>query len=320
MTDITIRKNEKCIIGLPSCDFVFSSTRSCFIAYGFTTSALEKDVLGSVLKERGIEVVEAGSDIQPAKYAFCTKICSKIITSQFCIAILNNDVITTNGGDHERPNANVNIEYGLMLGHNKYIIPFQREDQSLPFNVAGLDTIKYTTKNFAELARRAIDLAITETTQNKTAASQLDQLVGAFLLSRDAIVVQITNDGERNLYNLGSPCGFNLLMRFDGLRFIFFGNFPAFRSEVTTWRLAKLKEIIDARFGSFEKRKALGLVTEKQVELGTHLINTLEIWILVTGAEQKRELENWTTKNPMGVPLKIFTIEDVRATADENIS
>jgi hypothetical protein len=70
MVDTRIRKNERCVIGLPACDYVFSSTRSCFIAYGFTTSGLERDILKTILKERGIEAIEAGGFIEPGKFAF----------------------------------------------------------------------------------------------------------------------------------------------------------------------------------------------------------------------------------------------------------
>src|SRR5215469_3775439 len=112
MVDTRIRKNERCVIGLPACDYVFSSTRSCFIAYGFSTSALERDILKNILEDRGIEPVEAGGRIDPGKFAFCTKICSKIIVSQFCIVLINNDTRRSRAV----PNANVNMEYGLMLG------------------------------------------------------------------------------------------------------------------------------------------------------------------------------------------------------------
>lgn len=138
--DKTIRRNEICAIGLPRCDFVFSSTRTCFIAYGFQESPLEMSILRWVLEEKGIQPVEASGALAPAQNAFCAKICSKIITSQFCAVLLNNE----ESGGREIPNANVNMEYGLMLGFNKYVIPFQRASQKLPFNVAGLDTIKYT--------------------------------------------------------------------------------------------------------------------------------------------------------------------------------
>jgi hypothetical protein len=142
--DKRIRRNEICVIGLPRCDFAFSSTRTCFIAYGFNESSLETSVLKKLLEERSIQPVEAGGSLAPGQSAFCAKICSKIITSQFCIVLINNDEVD----GKEVPNANVNMEYGLALGFNKYVIPFQRESQTLPFNVAGLDTVKYTKRDF----------------------------------------------------------------------------------------------------------------------------------------------------------------------------
>src|SRR3990172_8563645 len=141
--DKRIRRNEICVIGLPRCDFVFSSSRTCFIAYGFDQSTLEMTIIRTLLEKRGIQHVEAGGFLAPGQSAFCAKICSKIIISQFCIIFLNNEL--QNG--REIPNANVNMEYGLMLGFNKYIIPFQKADQTLPFNVAGLDTIKYKNRD-----------------------------------------------------------------------------------------------------------------------------------------------------------------------------
>ena len=48
--DKTIRRNEICVIGLPRCDFVFSSTRTCFIAYGFEESPLEMTIPSSKAK------------------------------------------------------------------------------------------------------------------------------------------------------------------------------------------------------------------------------------------------------------------------------
>ena len=61
--DITIRRNEECVIGLPKCDYVFSSTRSCFIAYGFEESTLEMTVLRNLLEKKGVQAIEAGGKI-----------------------------------------------------------------------------------------------------------------------------------------------------------------------------------------------------------------------------------------------------------------
>ena len=156
------------------------------------------------MEERGIEPVEAGGRIEPGKNVFCMKICSKIIAAQFCIVIVNND----KPRGKEIPNANVNMEYGLILGHNKYVIPFQREEQTLPFNVAGLDTVKYNHSNFQKLAIYAVEQAIKETSQSQ-AAPTFDQMITLFLLIKNATIVNLQNDAtERGLFQLGNNFGF----------------------------------------------------------------------------------------------------------------
>ena len=223
--DKRIRRNEICIIGLPRCDFVFSSTRTCFIAYGFKESPLEMSVLRKLLEERTIQPVEAGGELAPAQSAFCAKICSKIITSQFCIVLINNDLV--NG--KEIPNANVNMEYGMMLGFNKYVIPFQKEGQSLPFNVSGLDTVKYDPTDFERLATHALDQAIEATRQEMFQPVMPDQILEVFLFTKKTVVTAINTEGDRSLYQTGAPLGFNLLNDFSGLNYVWL-----FASERTT--------------------------------------------------------------------------------------
>ncbi len=243
MVDTRIRKNEKCVIGLPVCDYVFSSTRSCFIAYGFSTSSLERDILKSILEERGIAPVEAGDRLEPARFSFCTKICSKIIIAQFCIVLANHDVVR----GREMPNANVNMEYGLMLGHNKYIIPFQKDSQTLPFNVSSLDTVKYNQINFKTLAISAIDKAIAETAQTQP-TSNVDQILSVFTLIKNAAFVNVEHStDERALFELGRTFGFNFLVKFDGLSYVFLGNFTTLSGNAVIWRLTKFLALIEAR-------------------------------------------------------------------------
>jgi hypothetical protein len=239
--DNRLRKNEICVVGLPSCDYVFSSSPSCFIAYGFNRSALEMAILCASLTQRRIEAYEAGGELTPAQQVFCQKICSKIIQSQFCIVLLNNESL----GGVQTTNANVYMEYGLMLGFNKYVIPFQHEEYELPFNVAGLDTVKYTNATFQRKADAAIDQAISTTTRTE-ASPAISPDIGAYLLLRGAIVAPIDSPAERNLFQLGSVCGFNLCLDFSGNRYSFFGNFPMLTPSAIAWRITKLIEIIDA--------------------------------------------------------------------------
>lgn len=309
--DKRIRRNEICVIGLPRCDFVFSSTRSAFIGYGFTDSTLEMNILKHLLSERGIEPFEAASALAPGQNAFCAKICSKIITSQFCIILLNNNV----SNNVEIPNANVNMEYGLMLGFNKHVIPFQREEQKLPFNVAGLDTVKYTNQNFQAKASHAIDTAIALTTQDAVPAIPPDQILESFLLAKRVLIMPLNNEGERNLFQLGQPLGYNALLTFDGLQLVYFGNFTALRKEIVIWRLRILQEILTARFGSIGERIRRGINIPKSTELAavSAIVENLQVWILVTSDDEKSHLDSTTSTMEFKWPVKIFSISDIKA-------
>lgn len=304
--DKSIRRNQICIVGLPRCDFVFSSTRTCFIAYGFEDSPLEMSILRRLLTERGIQPVEAGGALVPGQNAFCAKICSKIITSQFCAVLINNE----ESEGCEIPNANVNMEYGLMLGFNKYVIPFQRVAQKLPFNVAGLDTIKYNNMDFERLAAIAIDQAIRETQQDAPPLFSPDQILEVFLLTRKALVTPINNEGDRNIFQIGSPLGFNLLNDFAGLNYMYFGNFTVLRPEVIVWRVNMLIEILDGRRATLKPRVTAGMVTEVQAKLLDELLGRLQIWVVVTSREDKMTVQ--AALGTSAYRIEVFSVDDVR--------
>lgn len=311
--DKSIRRNEHCIIGLPRCDFVFSSTRSCFIGFGFKESPLEMNILRHLLNERGIEAIEASGAIAPGQNAFCVKICSKVITSQFCIILLNNE----ENGEIEIPNANVNMEYGLMLGFNKYVIPFQKESQKLPFNVAGLDTIKYAPDSFESKATSAIDHAIEQTQQSDLAPIDIDQYINVFLTAKRALVASVRAEGDKNIYELGSPFGFNLLTDFSGLVYIYLGNFTASRPDVVLWRLQMLSEVLEARLANIPERLRLGIIQPDQVEAVQALVDNMKIWVIVSSDADRDIIIQSTDKFP--VSIEVYSLGDVKAEIDKLI-
>ena len=106
--------NEECIIGLPACGYGFNSSRMCFIARPADKEfQLEEDILTQVLSDRNYETYVALQRIDPGNLAFCTKICSKIIISHFCIVLLNESQHTGHP-NIKIPNPNVQFEYGMM--------------------------------------------------------------------------------------------------------------------------------------------------------------------------------------------------------------
>lgn len=312
--DKTIRINETCVIGLPRCDFVFSSTRTCFIAYGFNSSRFEMEILRGVLEKRDIQAIEAGGALAPAQSAFCAKICSKIIVSQFCAILLNND----KSGERDIPNANVNMEYGLMLGFNKYIIPFQRAEQKLPFNVAGLDTVKYTEADFTSKAEHAVDQAIRETQQDSFTAMPTDQVLESFLLTKSALVASSDNQGNRNMSAMGTPLGFHLLHDFSGRELMYFGNFAALRAEPAALRANLLMDILDQRCEAIDGKVSDETCTVADGERTKKLFERLQVWILVSSQTDASNVRNLVGSR--NYQIEVFSMAEVNYAAEQFLS
>jgi hypothetical protein len=305
--DNTIRKNKFCIIGMPKCDFVFSSTRNCFIGYGFSQSSLEMTILKSILEKKGIQPVEAGNEIAPGQNAFCSKICSEIITSQFCIILVNNDV----KDGIETPNANVNMEYGLMLGFQKFVIPFKKCDQELPFNIAGLDTIKYSNQDFERLAEVAIDKAILATEQRESSLDTIDQQLETWLLTRNLMMSYVDNQGEQDFFRMGVPLRFNLLHDFSGEEYSYLGKFTMLRPESIVNRISKMTEILDERKSSIPNKLKYGVISENQKEYGELLFENLKLFIIVNSLKDKQILTTELETKTFNYPIEIISLDDM---------
>jgi len=70
--------NDSCIIGIPTCGYAFNSSRMAFIAAPSDDDfRLELDILVELLKQKEYEAYIAVQNLDPGKFAFCTKICSK---------------------------------------------------------------------------------------------------------------------------------------------------------------------------------------------------------------------------------------------------
>jgi len=150
--------NEQCFIRKEhKCGKLFGASKSCFIASP-TDDDLEPilGLMSEKLTKVGIEPIIAVKERAYGQDIFCTKICGKIIESRFCIVILDDTI--DNGTNI--PNPNVYYEYGLMTSLRKHIIPLQKEDLELAFNIQSYDTIKYSSKNIPSELDRAIKDAI----------------------------------------------------------------------------------------------------------------------------------------------------------------
>ena len=217
--------NEQCIIGMPACGYGFNSARMCFIARPADGEfQLEEDILTQILAERNYETYVALQHIDPGNLAFCTKICSRIITAQFCIALLN----PSKHAKHPEvliSNPNVHLEYGMMLSFHKHVIPMQRSTAELPFNIYPIDTVKYAPETFKAKAEAAIDDAILRFSTKEPPGRPIGAAsdVMKYFAFHGLRYTALNDDATRAVFALGDAHGFNL---FDGKdQIVFFGYF-----------------------------------------------------------------------------------------------
>ncbi len=269
-----IKSNEQCIIGMPSCGYGFDSARMCFIARPADPEfQLEEDILTQILSERNYDTYVALQQIDPGNLAFCTKICSKIITSRFCIVLLNPSKHAQHP-DIKISNPNVHLEYGMMLSFHKHVIPMQRSAEDLPFNIYPIDTVKYEPDTFKTKAEEAIVDAIlrfeTKEPPGRPIGSADDAL--KYFAFSGLRYTPITSDDARVVYSLGQAQGFNL---FDGKdELVFFGYFHELEPTEIGVRIRILLQNIEigrARIASAEaspqKDAASKLFTKIRVEV-----------------------------------------------------
>lgn len=304
--------NEKCIVGLPTCGYAFNSARMAFIAAPADDDyQLELDILSTLLEEKGYDAYLALRNVDPGKFAFCTKICSKIIQAQFCIVRLNSSAHRDHS-DIQIPNPNVHMEYGLMLGFRKYIVPMQRRRNSLAFNVQPLDTILYTNAEFKRVANDAIDSAILAagtTARPGRALSSSESLI-RYLGVRGLRVTQLNTDEARQVFGLGEFLGFNLL---DGPEIIYFGFFDTLDAKEIVFRLKLLIQRIDQAISDFEEVTSKTLPPER-LRQAEELRNRLRIEVLIDADLPKVAIESRVRELTAGfrqIPWKIITASDI---------
>ncbi len=197
-----------------------------------------------------------------------------------------------------------------MLGFNKYVIPFQREEQKLPFNIAGLDTVKYNNQNFFEKAGDAIDQAIKESSQEDIPPDSSDQTLQLFFMERDLLLSPLDNDGDKGLYNLGMPLGFDLLVSFSGNEYVYFGKFASLRAESIIWRIRKLDALMSGRRSSIPLRLQQGVVTPEQMPAIEHIFKTLRVLIIVSSDVDKQNILSAIAIDQLNFSAEVLTVSE----------
>ncbi len=217
----TIRENERCFIGMPSCGYGYESAKLCFVACPSDEKyTLKVDAIKDIVESKQYECHIALKRIDPGNFAFCTKICSKIIQSQFCVVLLDPSA-PEKDKEREYPNPNVHLEYGMMMSQNKHILPLQDEKWNLAFNISPLDTIKYTDANFKSKVNEAVGNAIERFSERKL-SGQVPQgpEIFSFYNLAGYSMSDISLKFNEFLFKLGTHLGFFLFDNKDNYKYV----------------------------------------------------------------------------------------------------
>jgi hypothetical protein len=95
------------------------------------------------------------------------------------------------------------------------------------------------------------------------------------------------------------------------MQYLFLGNFTAIRPEIILWRIHKLDEIVEGRKSSFATKLAAGMGTAEQFELLSRIIDSVEIWIIVSHESDRAAIANDLNTTPPRIKTSLFTLEEV---------
>ena len=309
----TIRKNENCFIGMPSCGYGYESAKSCFLACpAYEKYTLVIDTIKGVIESKQYECHIALKRIDPGNLAFCTKICSKIIQSQFCIVLLDPSPGKTNL--KESPNPNVHLEYGMMISQNKHIIPLQDEKYDLAFNISPLDTIKYNQANLKIKIAEAIDNAIARATKSTTSGPipQGPEIFTFYNMS-GYIISDIRNVVSKFICTLGSGLGFYLFNGYNELKYKFIG---PFEMEDPKKAILHTKLLIDNIISAY-KRAIFDIPKDNKDKLKKfeYLIRDVSIDLIIPPFYEKEEIRNKINSiidKEYEFPINIYYRNDIK--------
>jgi len=217
----SFRLNEQCFIRKDhKCGKIFGASKSCFIACpGDDELEPILGLMSEKLTKVGIEPIIAVKERAYGQDIFCTKICGKIIESRFCIVILD-DTITK---DVNIPNPNVYYEYGLMTSLKKHIIPLQKENLDLAFNIQSHDTIKYNSKNITSELDRAIKDAIKITEKKEKDERGIALPEKTLLRKLEMAGFKQRNDDDWFLYDVIEDTNFKGFGQYDKHFYLYLG-------------------------------------------------------------------------------------------------
>ncbi len=217
------------MLDLPYCGHFAGSEESVFIAVPEKAKyEMEIKTLDELLRAKSLKAYIMPELSDHDKIVFCERVCSKIISSRFCLVFIEKNLARS---------TDVHLSYGIMLAFDKIVIPLEKTVQNGD-RLSPLPAILYYTDNFRTIAQTIIEEALLKTS-SKGLLGLLhgDDELQQYLLNRNLKPLPIENQVTKELYRIAYPADFLIL---EGTDFVFFGAFESLHHEEAASRIRLL--------------------------------------------------------------------------------
>jgi hypothetical protein len=234
-------QNKSCILDLPYCGHFFGSEPGVFIAIPDKEKfVFEINTLNGLFKERRLKSYIMPGAVSQNKIVFCEQVCSKIISSSFCLVFTEKNLTQS---------TDVHLLYGIMLAFDKIVIPLEK-NISDPEGFTPLPVIVYYQDNFYSIAGTVIEKACSKASaKGLLGAFHGDEELQQYFVKQGLRVLPIEDPVTRSFYSIAYPLDFILLQ---GEAFVFFGSFESLGHEEVVARLRLLIQGLSEMKNRFE--------------------------------------------------------------------
>lgn len=286
------------MLDLPYCGHFAGSEKNVFIAVPDKVKyEMEISTLNDLFMAKGLNVYVMPELSDHDKIMFCEQVCSKIISSRFCLVFTDKNLARS---------ADVHLSYGIMLAFDKIVIPLEKAVHEAE-KFAPLPAILYYPDNFHSIAQTIVEEALLKTSANGLLGLlHSDEELQQYLLSRNLKPLPIENQFIKEFYRIAYPADFLIL---EGTDFVFLGAFESLHHEEAASRIRLLIKGLTKMKSRFETVYKNTLPFES-MEFIYRVFSNIRIEVLVSGGIDIRKLLSETSD--VTIPVTIINRNTIR--------
>ena len=286
------------MLDLPYCGKFFGCEESVFIAIPDNEKyGMEINTLNELLRERGLKSYLMPYAGDQNKLTFCEQVCSKIISSSFCLVFTEKNLARS---------TDVHLSYGIILAFDKIVIPLEKTAPDKD-GFAPLPVIAYYPDNFHSIAGTIIEEAIPKASKRGLLGIlHGDEELQQYFFKHGMRALPLEDPVTRTFYRIAYPLDFLIL---EGDAFVFFGAFESLNHEEIVARIKLLVQGLSETRTRFETLYK-NTFSFESMELAYRIFSKISIETVVSGNIDIRKL--LSEISGAAIPIKVMNRENIR--------